>query len=98
MNARHSVSAALVLTLVSSVSAFAQGAPAPGTKAEPRWYIAGLGGAVSRPPTGPVFGVEVAEHLGRHGQAYATFSYYHTKRIHSHFKHSNKLPMAIQQR
>jgi opacity protein-like surface antigen len=76
MNARHSISAAFVLAIVSSVSAFAQGAPAPGTKAEPRWYIAGLGGAVSRPPTGPVFGVEVAEHLGRHGQAYATFSYF----------------------
>ena len=76
MNARHSISAAFVLTIVSSVSAFAQGAPAPATKAEPRWYIAGLGGAVSRPPTGPVFGVEIAEHLGRHGQAYATFSYF----------------------
>ena len=31
---------------------------------------------MSRPPTGPVFGVEVAEHVGRHGQAYATFSYF----------------------
>jgi opacity protein-like surface antigen len=76
MNARHSISAAFVLAIVSSSSAFAQGAPAPGTKPEPRWYVAGLGGAVSRPPTGPVFGVEVAEHLGRHGQAYATFSYF----------------------
>ncbi len=76
MNARHSISAAFVLAIVSSVSAFAQGAPAPGTTAEPRWYIAAIGGAVSRPPTEPVFGVEIAEHLGRHAQAYATFSYF----------------------
>jgi opacity protein-like surface antigen len=76
MNARHSVPAALVLALVSSVSAFAQGTPAPGTTVEPRWYIAALGGAVSRPPTEPVFGVEVAQNVGRHGQAYTTFSYF----------------------
>lgn len=75
MNARHSISVAFVLAIVSSVSAFAQGTPAPGTTAEPRWYIAALGGAVSRPPTGPVFGVEVAENFGRHGQAYVTISY-----------------------
>jgi hypothetical protein len=75
MNARHSVSAALVLALVSSASAFAQGASAPGTTA-PKWYVAAIGGAVSRPPTEPVFGVEVAQDLGRHGQAYATLSYF----------------------
>jgi len=76
MNARHSVSAALVLTLVSSVSAFAQGTPAPGRTVESHWYLAAIGGAVSRPPTGPVFGVEIAENVGRHAQAYATFSYF----------------------
>src|SRR6185503_14157173 len=76
MNARHSVSAALVLALVSSASAFAQGTSAPGIKTEPRWYVAALGGAVSRPPTEPVFGVEIAENLGSHGQAYATISYF----------------------
>ena len=76
MNARHSISAAFVLALVSSTSAFAQGAQAPRTTAEPRWYIAAIGGAVSRPPTGPIFGVEIAEHLGSHAQAYATFSYF----------------------
>src|SRR5688572_5475735 len=75
MNARHSVSAALVLALVSSASAFAQGTPAPGTTAEPRWYLAAVGGAISRPPTEPVFGVEIAESLGRHAQAYATFTF-----------------------
>jgi opacity protein-like surface antigen len=76
MNARHTIPAALFLALVSSVSAFAQGAPAPRTASEPRWYIAALGGAVSRPPTEPLFGVEIAEHLGRHGQAYFTISYF----------------------
>ena len=78
MNARHTVPAVLVLALVSAVSAFAQGPTAPGTRAasEPRWYIAALGGAVSRPPTEPIFGVEIAEHLGRHGQAYFTISYF----------------------
>ncbi len=76
MNARHSVSAALVLALVSSVSAFAQGTPAPGITKESRWYVAVIGGAVSRPPTEPVFGVEIAENVGRHGQAYVTFSYF----------------------
>ncbi len=34
-----------------------------------------IGGAVSRPPTAPVFGVEVAEHVVPHVQVYATFSY-----------------------
>jgi hypothetical protein len=76
MNARHSVSAALVLALVSSVSAFAQGTPAPGIKAEPHWYIAALGGAVARTPSEPVFGVEVAQNVKRHGQAYVTISYF----------------------
>jgi len=76
MNARHSVSAALVLALVSSVSSFAQGTSAIGSTAASRWYVAAIGGAVSRPPTEPVFGVEVAENVGRHGQAYATFSYF----------------------
>jgi opacity protein-like surface antigen len=75
MNARHSVSAALVLALVSSASAFAQGASAPRTS-EPKWYLAAIGGAVSRPPTGPVFGVEIAENLARHAQAYVNFSYF----------------------
>ena len=75
MNARHSVSAALVLALVSSASAFAQGASAP-RASEPKWYLAAIGGAVSRPPTGPVFGVEIAENLARHAQAYVNFSYF----------------------
>ena len=73
MNARHSVSAAFVLAIASSVSAFAQGAAAP--KAEPQWYIAAIGGAVSRPPAEPVFGVEIAQNISNHGQAYATFSF-----------------------
>jgi hypothetical protein len=76
MNARHSVSAAFVLTLVSSISAFAQVAPAPRTAVEPRWYVAALGGVVSRPPTEPVFGLEIAENIGRHAQGYATLSYF----------------------
>ena len=75
MNARYSISAALVLALVSSASAFAQGIQAPGSTSEPRWYIAAIGGAVSRPPAEPLFGVEIAEHLGRHGQAYLTVSF-----------------------
>ena len=75
MNARHSISAALVLAL-SSVPAFAQGTPAPASKAEPRWYLAAIGGAVSRPAAEPLFGAEIAEHLGRHGQAYLTVSYF----------------------
>ena len=75
MNARHSIPAAFVLAIVTSASAFAQGTPAPGSKAEPHLYIAAIGGAVSRPPAGPVFGVEVAENLGSHAQAYVTFSY-----------------------
>ena len=75
MNARHTISAALVLALVSSVSAFAQGAPAPAAK-EPRWYLAAIGGAVSRPAAEPLIGAEIAEHLGRHGQAYLTVSYF----------------------
>ena len=75
MNARHSVSAALVLALVSSASAFAQ-TGAPRTAAAPQWYVAAIGGAVSRPPTEPVFGVEVAQNVGRHAQAYTTLSYF----------------------
>src|SRR5690349_12726721 len=75
MNARHSVSAALVLALVSSASAFAQTA-APRPAAQPQWYVAAIGGAVSRPPTEPVFGVEVAQNAGRHAQAYVTLSYF----------------------
>lgn len=76
MNARHTIPAALVLALVSSASAFAQGRPAPSSAAEPKWYIAAIGGAVSRPPTEPVFGVEIAQTVSNHGQAYATFSYF----------------------
>lgn len=75
MNAHHSVPAAVVLALVSSVSAFAQGAPTPGVTPQPRWYIAAVGGAVSGPPAAPLFGGEIAQHLGRHGQAYLTVSY-----------------------
>src|SRR3954468_19823211 len=76
MNARYSIPAAFVLAVVSSVSAFAQATPALGTTADPRWYVAVIGGAVSRPPTEPVFGVEIAENVGRHGQAYTTFSFF----------------------
>jgi hypothetical protein len=76
MNARHLFPAALVLAFVSSVPAFAQAPAAPAIKAEPRWYLAAIGGAVSRPSSEPVFGVEIAEHLGRHGQAYFTVSYF----------------------
>jgi hypothetical protein len=83
MNARHSIPAAVALAIVSSVSAFAQGSQAPGAKAEPRWYVAAIGGAVSRPTTAPVFGVEVAEHVGRHAQAYVTFSYFENLRERS---------------
>src|ERR1044071_1016924 len=75
MNARYSVSAALVLALVSSASAFAQATSAP-VRQEPQWYVAALGGAVSRPPTEPVVGVEIAQTVSRHGQAYVTFSYF----------------------
>jgi hypothetical protein len=75
MNARHSISAAFVLAIVSSASAFAQATPAPGSKSEPQWYIAAIGGAVSRPPAEPVFGVEIAQNVSRHGQAYVTFSF-----------------------
>lgn len=74
MNARHSVPAAFVLAVVSAASAFAQ-APASVATTEPKWYVAAIGGAVSRPPTEPVFGVEIAQNVGRHGQAYVTFSY-----------------------
>ena len=74
MNARHLIPAALAL-VVSSVPAFAQ-APAPAIKAEPRWYLAAIGGAVSRPASEPLFGVEIAEHIGRHGQAYFNVSYF----------------------
>jgi hypothetical protein len=76
MNARHLVPAALVLAVVSSVPAFAQAPAAPAIKAEPRWYLAAIGGAVSRPASEPLFGVEIAEHLGRHGQAYFTVNYF----------------------
>lgn len=74
MNVRHSVSMALLLTVVASVPAFAQ-EPQVQTST-PRFYVTALGGAVSRPPAGAVFGVEVAEHLGRHAQAYLTLSYF----------------------
>ena len=76
MNPRYSIPVAVLFALAASASAFAQGTPAPGPNSpEPRWYIAAIGGAVSRPPTAPVFGVEIAEHFGRHAQAYVTFSY-----------------------
>ena len=78
MHARYSIPAALLLAVVSSVSAFAQGTAAPGAVSpEPRFYIAAIGGAVSS-PTEPVFGVEIAEHLGRRAkvQVYATISYF----------------------
>jgi len=77
MNPRYSIPAAVLFALAASASAFAQGTPAPGPNSpEPRWYIAAIGGATSRPPAAPVFGVEIAEHLGRHAQAYATISYF----------------------
>jgi hypothetical protein len=76
MNARHLIPAAFVLALVSSVPASAQGPAAPAIKAEPRWYLAAIGGAVSRPSGEPLFGVEIAERLGRHGQAYFTVNYF----------------------
>ena len=72
MNARHSVSAALVLALVSSVSAFGQ-TSAP---AQPRFYVAAIGGAVSRPAAEPLFGGEIAQDVARHGQAYLTVNYF----------------------
>lgn len=77
MHARYSIPAALLLALASSASAFAQATSAPGAVTpEPRFYVAAIGGAVSRPPTAPVFAVEVAEHIGRHAQAYVTLSYF----------------------
>ena len=77
MNPRYSIPAVVLFALAASASAFAQGTPAPGQNSpEPRWYIAAIGGATSRPPAAPVFGVEIAEHLGRHAQAYATISYF----------------------
>ena len=77
MHARYSLPVAVLVALAASAaSAFAQGTAAPRPiSPEPRWYVAAIGGAVSRPPTAPVFGVEVAEHLGEHAQAYVTFSY-----------------------
>jgi hypothetical protein len=76
MNARHLIPAAFVLALVASVPASAQGPAAPAIKAEPRWYIAAIGGAISRPSGEPLFGVEIAEQVGRHGQAYFNVSYF----------------------
>ena len=72
MHARYSIPAALLFAVTSAVSAFAQAASAP----EPRFYVAAIGGAVSRPPTAPVFGVEVAQNVGRRAQAYVTLSYF----------------------
>ena len=74
MHARYSIPAVFLLVIASSASAFAQGTPAPA--AEPRMYIAAVGGAVSNGGADPVFGVEFAEHLGRHAQAYVTISYF----------------------
>ena len=71
MHARYSIPAALLFALASSVSAFAQAA-AP----EPHFSIMAIGGAVSRPPTAPAFGVEIADHVAPHVQVYTTFSYF----------------------
>jgi hypothetical protein len=78
MYVRHSIVFASILAVVTSASVFAQGAAAPGGAAapSPRWYVAAIGGAVSRPPTAPVFSVEVAEQVGRRAQAYFTLSYF----------------------
>jgi hypothetical protein len=77
MHARHSIPAAVVVVVISAVSAFAQATSAPGAGSpEPRFYVAAIGGAVSRPPTAPVFGVEVAQNVGRRAQAFATLSYF----------------------
>ena len=74
MNARHSIPAAFVLAIVSSVSAFAQGTSAPGTTTEPRWYVAAIGGAyaaIGREMTGEhrdaVVGYLEAKPRGKHG-------------------------------
>ena len=62
MHARYSLPVAVLVALAASASAFAQGTAAPRPiSPEPRWYHAAIGGAVSRPPTAPVFGVEVAD-------------------------------------
>lgn len=76
MHARHSIPAALLFAVISAVSAFAQASAPGGVASEPRFYVAAIGGAVSRPPTAPVFGVEVAQNVGRHAQAYVTLSYF----------------------
>ena len=72
MHARYSIPAALFFAVASSVSAFAQTTAAP----DATFSIMAIGGAVSRPPTAPVFGVEVAEQFGSHVQVYATLSYF----------------------
>ena len=76
MHARYSIPVALLFAIVSSVSAFAQGTGGAGAVSpEPRFYLVAVGGAVAS-PTEPVFGVEIAEHLGEHAQVYATVSYF----------------------
>ena len=72
MHARYSIPTALLFALASSVSAFAQATAAP----EPHFSIMAIGGAVSRPPTAPAFGVEIADHVAPHVQVYTTFSYF----------------------
>jgi hypothetical protein len=72
MHARYSIPAALLLAIASSVSAFAQTTAAP----LPRYSLIAIGGAVSRPPTAPVFGVELADDISSHVQVYTTVSYF----------------------
>ena len=43
---------------------------------EQRGYVAALAGAMSGPPTAPVFSVEYGENIHRNVQAYATLSYF----------------------
>jgi hypothetical protein len=78
MHARYSTLLAFLFTIVSCTSALAQVGAAttrrPNTPERP-WHVAVIGGAVSQAAGTPLLGAEVAERLGRHGQAYFAVTY-----------------------
>lgn len=73
MHAGKSIVLVPVLLLAMSASALAQ----PGVPANPDddGYVAAFAGAVSGPPTEPLFAVEYAENVGRRAQAYVSLGY-----------------------
>jgi opacity protein-like surface antigen len=77
MHVGRSIGLVPVFALAIAGSALGQQiAPGSAVVPEQRGYVAALAGAMSGPPTAPVFSVEYGENIHRNVQAYATLSYF----------------------